>query len=894
MRLRIHGIEKVVRLVLPVIMIKGDAKSQDNIAGRYASHHQSVGRLVWQCDCTPRESRYPWSTCNYLFKNPIHFRSLRVLGLDKPSGNPIVIDSGQPGIDDPREDPWREPVNNSKKILHQIGQYPVNNIYNHLYLGEGVNKTHGIFTAACCDVLHTLKSGIMKYIMTDFFALMTMREKAMFDFLYSSFFRANRQSVFSYSSSWGYPRTSFSAGISNVTKVTANEWVGTMFVSAALCVSVRGHLIFASTMAEKWKKVVAEWKQWCKEEEERRKKKEEEKERKRKKNELEKKKKKRQRMGTGQNNVSSTNNKRQRQSKKNPVVHHSIADASSDSDENDSPVDDSYEEITTNINDNLPGHVQENEDYQYCEPDIEVQVTSETVFDDDPVAYASIWDEGEREPYLDFLFLFETILCFNSWTRMDRFWDSDPRSPAAKETARRSVESVKIMMDGIRRYAPRLDKKGKLMCNGWMIPKYHNLVHIVRQVSNFGPVKISDTESEESNHKEIVKLNAKTVQKRGKGVFDSQLGDNIWQMQAWDLLCKASGIKQDDVELLKNGQSPTIVARKKRSQVYHSHENDDEDDEEDRCKFKGRGTTIQIQLVRSGRTESPVVKCTYKYISKTNTGMILPKVILDFLVKHASALFTQMNIIQQNDKSDYIMIHGCTEVKFRDENIGGIRCHPNYQSEGPWRDWVKAWIPRHQRTPFTDTATGNQGTDNILVLCQVLCFIRRPWEQRESAGHMQEQGNDARTSRIHQEKPRDVTHALLRTTYRRSDKDKEKSSVLFIRWSKAFTRNSRVPDLVLVPITNIVELVGVIDENPEMIQHRDKVPEYLHSDAEREILLEYTRNHRNYSDIVWEVLPASKWANEFNDSASDSLRARYTSSSNPSQTTTTDRNTAGS
>ena len=185
-------------------------------------------------------------------------------------------------------------------------------------------------------------------------------------------------------------------------------------------------------------------------------------------------------MGAGQNNVSSTNNKGQRQSKKNPVVHHSIADASSDSDGNDSPVDDSNEEITTNINDNLPGHVQENEDYQYCEPDIEVQVTSETVFDDDPVAYASIWDEGEREPYLDFLLLFETILCFNSWTRMDRFWDSDPRSPAAKETARRSVESVKIMMDGIRRYAPRLDKKGKLMCNGWMIPKYHNLVHIVR------------------------------------------------------------------------------------------------------------------------------------------------------------------------------------------------------------------------------------------------------------------------------------------------------------------------------------------------------------------------------------------------------------------------------
>ena len=131
MRLRIHGIKKVVKLILPVLMIKGDAKSQDNIAGRYASHHPSVGRLVWQCDCTPREARYPWTKCNYLFKDPIHLKSLRALGLDKEGnkeGNSSQVSSGQeqsPTHNTPipstrqdqgeppeqgAHDPWREPV----------------------------------------------------------------------------------------------------------------------------------------------------------------------------------------------------------------------------------------------------------------------------------------------------------------------------------------------------------------------------------------------------------------------------------------------------------------------------------------------------------------------------------------------------------------------------------------------------------------------------------------------------------------------------------------------------------------------------------------------------------------------------------------------------------------
>ena len=151
-------------------------------------------------------------------------------------------------------------VKESEKILQEIGQYKVDSILTQLYMGEGMNKQHGITTAACCDVMHTLKTGMVRYIMMNFFNMMTKTERAMFDYLYNSIFRANRQTLFSYSSTHGYPKTMFSAGISSVSNITANEWVGIMFVSAALCVTIRGQLIFADTMKKKWEKMVREWK----------------------------------------------------------------------------------------------------------------------------------------------------------------------------------------------------------------------------------------------------------------------------------------------------------------------------------------------------------------------------------------------------------------------------------------------------------------------------------------------------------------------------------------------------------------------------------------------------------------------------------------------------------
>ena len=205
-------------------------------------------------------------------------------------------------------------------------------------------------------------------------------------------------------------------------------------------------------------------------------------------------------------------------------------------------------------NDDQRGGDPDDDDYEEDEEDL--NEARESFFADDPVAYQSIWDNGEGEPCLDFLELFKCLLTFNSWVRMDCFWESDFESTTGQAKKARALESVRRMMDKIRRHAPRLDKKGKILSNGWRIPKFHNLVHIVQQVSNFGPVMGIDVEAEESNHKEIVKQNAKTVQKRGDGIFTAQLGHGIWWMQKLEFFRQAAGIGPTEIDELKQGMSP--------------------------------------------------------------------------------------------------------------------------------------------------------------------------------------------------------------------------------------------------------------------------------------------------------------------------------------------------
>ena len=158
---------------------------------------------------------------------------------------------------------------------------------------------------------------------------------------------------------------------------------------------------------------------------------------------------------------------------------------------------------------------------------------------------------------------------------------------------------------------------------------------------------------------------------------------------------------------------------------------------------------------------------------------------------------------------------------------GTIRCHPNYQGEGPWRDWVKANFKK----------TGS--TVARLYLCQVICFIKSLQNKLDSPNCV-----------------------LLRATNTRLPEDYNESSLLFRRWRKDFDVDVEA-NVQMVPIDQIKAVVGVVDENPEMIADRDGVSSFLNTAEERELLSVDIGARKFCKDIVREVLPIEKWGDEF-------------------------------
>ena len=195
MKIPWNGVVTNVKVIMPVLLVTGDTKSQDCLVGRYASNHPNIGRLTFACDCAPKVAHWPYTNCSYLEWEKIHSESLKALNLN-PHGEHVDQEDRTPEImheSNPGRPPSADEQQSAVSYLKSIAQYPVLNVFSFL---AGVNKIHGIFTAAVTDIMHTVKSGIMRYIIICFFALMTGTQRDMFDYVVYHIFRANRQTVF--------------------------------------------------------------------------------------------------------------------------------------------------------------------------------------------------------------------------------------------------------------------------------------------------------------------------------------------------------------------------------------------------------------------------------------------------------------------------------------------------------------------------------------------------------------------------------------------------------------------------------------------------------------------------------------------------------------------------
>jgi len=181
--------------------------------------------------------------------------------------------------------------------------------------------------------------------------------------------------------------------------------------------------------------------------------------------------------------------------------------------------------------------------------------------------------------------------------------------------------------------------------NGWKLPTFHNTMHIVSDMCKYGKPKEANTEVGEKNHKVFAKRIGRRCRKQHK-TFANQVAVRL---------------------------SDSFVINKLALAMQLFDEDDDED-----CATVGNSGGDCNQESTVGATH-----CTL-HLYGSNIQVAWRSATEKHLLTWDADVATFMQYHYMSTES-ITTIHCCTEYI---NNQLLMRCHPSYQGEGPWYDWV--------------------------------------------------------------------------------------------------------------------------------------------------------------------------------------------------------------
>jgi hypothetical protein len=182
--------------------------------------------------------------------------------------------------------------------------------------------------------------------------------------------------------------------------------------------------------------------------------------------------------------------------------------------------------------------------------------------------------------------------------------------------------------------------------NGWKLPTFHNTMHIVNNMCKYGKPKEANTEVGEKNHKVFAKRIGRCCQKQHK-TFAHQVSLRSSDSFVIDKMASAMGLLSDD----NNNQChplPDHVGDKNHDCTTFGATH---------CSLHPKGTLLKV--IWQSATETHLLTWDAAVLS-----------------------FIQKNYMSIENRTT---IKCCTEYK---NNKLLMRCHPCYQGEDPWFDWV--------------------------------------------------------------------------------------------------------------------------------------------------------------------------------------------------------------
>ena len=249
----------------------------------------------------------------------------------------------------------------------------------------------------------------------------------------------------------------------------------------------------------------------------------------------------------------------------------------------------------------------------------------------------------------------ECLLLFEAWLNKETYWtadDHDVESPLA-------TNAIVEFLTMLKTYLPRIEG------NGWKLSKYHEMIHVVRFINEFGALRGYNASRPEEHHKKHAKQPGRRSQKK-VSTIDLQCGQRLADASIIDTM---HALFHPDLssQVAEGDHDANIPATDGRYRECHG------------------GTRYMVTAYVDAQTLR--LCCKVSFITKTTSSLVLEPNLHIFLMQYYSDEFTDQGegciaCCTEYHKFD-MRRHGTSE-----QLLIAIRCHPNYRGEGAWYDWA--------------------------------------------------------------------------------------------------------------------------------------------------------------------------------------------------------------
>jgi hypothetical protein len=215
--IRLGRVQKVVNLYVPLQFIIGDVEGGDQLCSRQSYRGIKCPRVCRTCDI---------STVNCA-RTDLRCRRIKVAHIRK--------------------------LYRLQKLhaLKQLAQRPTYNCFYDIDCGK---DPYGIFSMVHTEGLHALEVGVMKYMVEILMAELPKTQHRTLDRLVKKLNKYPHQHGYT-----GFPRCTWSDGVTTLTQLTGDQRVGKMFAILLVALTLEGEQFFSANLpggSDTWKKLV--------------------------------------------------------------------------------------------------------------------------------------------------------------------------------------------------------------------------------------------------------------------------------------------------------------------------------------------------------------------------------------------------------------------------------------------------------------------------------------------------------------------------------------------------------------------------------------------------------------------------------------------------------------